>query len=172
MRLNIELDLTKAQGVDEVAEVDKRKISTAEEAISFSKAIISLLKTKGNAHNSTVNGIRKVNLPQLKKVYLRGAEHLLPEKTRGQAAMARVNLYLRILSANDLGKVVLQDADSNGKQSWEIDLTSAWKPSEEDIQLAEKECLAYDVDYNFDNNDLYFTDESPLAFANALRNLL
>ena len=69
-------------------------------AISFSKKVIEALKNKVKEHNAKSS--RKVSLSQLKKVYRRGAGAFSsshrPGKTRGQWAMARVNMFLRMMS--------------------------------------------------------------------------
>jgi hypothetical protein len=67
-------------------------------AITFSAKVTESLKNKVKEHNSKYS--KKVTLSQLKKVYRRGAGAFSsshrPGKTRGQWAMARVNMFLKM----------------------------------------------------------------------------
>ena len=67
-------------------------------AINFSERVINALKNKVKEHNDKFS--KKVTLSQLKKVYRRGAGAFSsshrPGKTRGQWAMARVNMFLKM----------------------------------------------------------------------------
>ncbi len=67
-------------------------------SIKFSEQVTQSLKNKVKEHNSKY--ARKVTLSQLKKVYRRGAGAFSrshrPGKTRGQWAMARVNMFLKM----------------------------------------------------------------------------
>lgn len=69
---------------------------------SFSERVLDFLKLKVQFHNSKYN--KKVTVSQLQKVYRRGAEsfatHGRPGKTRGQWALARVNMFLKMLSGS------------------------------------------------------------------------
>jgi len=66
--------------------------------ITFSDKIIQSLKNKVKEHNEKHS--KKVTLAQLKKIYRRGAGAFSsshrPGKTRGQWAMARVNMFLKM----------------------------------------------------------------------------
>ena len=67
-------------------------------AINFSAKVVEALKNKVKEHNSKHS--KKVTLGQLKKVYRRGAGAFSsshrPGKSRGQWAMARVNMFLKM----------------------------------------------------------------------------
>ena len=67
--------------------------------ITFSEKVVSALKNKVKEHNEKYS--KKVSLTQLKKVYRRGAGAFSsshrPNKTRGQWAMARVNMFLKMM---------------------------------------------------------------------------
>lgn len=73
-----------------------KKVSSSE--IVFSDRIMTALKNKVQDHNERHK--KRVDLTQLKKVYRRGSEAFSvshkPGKTRGQCAMARVNMFLRM----------------------------------------------------------------------------
>ena len=68
-------------------------------AITFSAKVTTALKNKVKEHNEKHS--KKVTLGMLKKVYRRGAGAFStshrPGKTRGQWAMARVNMFLKMM---------------------------------------------------------------------------
>lgn len=68
-------------------------------AITFSERITKALKNKVSEHNKKYS--KKVSLTQLKKVYRRGAGAFSsshrPGKSRDQWAMARVNMFLKMM---------------------------------------------------------------------------
>lgn len=70
--------------------------------ITFSEKVITALENKVKEHNSKYSN--KVSLTQLKKVYRRGAGAFSsshrPNKTRGQWAMARVNMFLKMMKGD------------------------------------------------------------------------
>lgn len=67
--------------------------------ITFSEKVVTALKNKVKEHNEKYS--KKATLSQLKKIYRRGAGAFSsshrPNKTRGQWAMARVNMFLKML---------------------------------------------------------------------------
>jgi len=80
---------------------DKNKPGSASKdgpSITFSESVVNSLKNKVKEHNAKSS--KKVTLAQLKKVYRRGAGAFSsshrPGKTRGQWAMARVNMFLKM----------------------------------------------------------------------------
>lgn len=88
---------------------DKNKEGSAGEkggSITFSAKVIEALKNKVAEHNK--NNSKKVTLSQLKKIYRRGAGAFSsshrPGKTRGQWAMARVNMFLKMVSGGKVKK--------------------------------------------------------------------
>jgi hypothetical protein len=170
MRRNIELDLTKKQEQPAVPQVDSKKIVNEEESIEFSKNVIQLLKAKVKEHNSS--NASKITVNDLKKVYLHGTNIILAEKTVGFSALARVNMYLRIIKAETLDSSFLGKTLKLNRSNLEIDFTDNWEPSAEDVKLTEQEALAKNLDKNFSLNELYFDEESPLTFGTTLRNLL
>jgi len=107
---------------------------------SFSDRVLEFLKQKVEAHNARHE--RKVTVSQLQKVYRRGAEsfatHGKPGKTRGQWAVARVNMFLKMLSGarvkddyrkadNDIAHagVIIDDGVRNENFLTEEDLIAA-----------------------------------------------
>jgi hypothetical protein len=72
------------------------------EKITFSEKVEQSLKNKVKEHNDKQS--KKVTLSQLKKIYRRGAGAFSsshrPNKTRGQWAMARVNMFLKMMKGD------------------------------------------------------------------------
>lgn len=131
-------------------------------AISFSAKVIEALKNKVKEHNSKSS--RKVSLSQLKKVYRRGAGAFSsshrPGKTRGQWAMARVNMFLRMMSGKSV-KDAYRKADSDVARAFElIDISDNWQVEDIDFEQAEADVKEFNLDYDFQNiEDLYLDDE-------------
>ena len=71
---------------------------------SFSDRVLNALKQKAVAHNAKYS--QKVTLSQLQKVYRRGSEMFSefgrPGKTRGQWAIARVNMFLKMVGGSNV----------------------------------------------------------------------
>lgn len=133
------------------------------DAITFSNKVIESLKNKVREHNSSHS--RKVTLSQLKKIYRRGAGAFSsshrPGKTRGQWAMARVNMFLRMMSGGKV-KDAYRKADQDvAKGSLDfLDVSDSWTPEEEDFLKADldiKEIGEFDFE---DPNELYLEDYS------------
>jgi hypothetical protein len=74
--------------------------------ITFSEKVVTALKNKVKEHNEKHS--KKVSLTQLKKVYRRGAGAFSSShrvgKTRGQWAMARVNMFLKMVRGGKVKK--------------------------------------------------------------------
>lgn len=115
-------------------------------SITFSEKVINSLKSKVKEHNEKHS--KKVTLAQLKKIYRRGAGAFSsshrPGKTRGQWAMARVNMFLKMVRG---GKV---------KKSYRAADQDVAKGSEE--YYLEKEGEAFDdfedIEFNLAKIDL------------------
>jgi len=135
----------------------------SDKAIEFSKKVIEALKNKVKDHNS--KNKKKVTLNQLKKVYRRGAGAFSsshrPGKTRGQWAMARVNMFLRMVSGKQV-KDAYRKADSDiAKAKYEFIAEASLNPTDEDFEIADKDIEQYDLN-NFDFisvEELYLDDE-------------
>ena len=71
---------------------------------NFSDRVLNALKQKVVAHNAKYS--QKVTLSQLQKVYRRGSEMFSefgrPGKTRGQWAIARVNMFLKMVGGSNV----------------------------------------------------------------------
>jgi hypothetical protein len=88
---------------------DKNKSGSAGKgggSITFSEKVIQSLKNKVAEHNEKHS--KEVTLGQLKKIYRRGAGAFSsshrPGKTRGQWAMARVNMFLKMVRGGEVKK--------------------------------------------------------------------
>lgn len=110
--------------------------------ITFSEKIVEALKNKVKEHNEKYD--KKVSLDQLKKVYRRGAGAFSsthrPNKTRGQWAMARVNMFLKMMSGQSV-KDAYRKADQDiakGSQEYycESEAEIFWQFDELDFALA------------------------------------
>lgn len=135
----------------------------SDKAIEFSKKVVLALKNKAKEHNS--KNKKKVTLGQLKKVYRRGAGAFSsshrPGKTRGQWAMARVNMFLKMVSGKPV-KDAYRKADSDiAKASCNNYIIEAnLEPDDEDFIQADEDIKQYNLDFDFSNADeLYLDDE-------------
>jgi hypothetical protein len=136
----------------------------SDKAIDFSKKVIEALKNKVKEHNS--KNKKKISLAQLKKVYRRGAGAFSsshrPGKTRGQWAMARVNMFLRMVSGKPV-KDAYRKADSDIARASTNDYTveANFEPNDEDFNQADEDIKNFNLnDFDFLSADeLYLDDE-------------
>ena len=109
--------------------------------ITFSDRVLDSLKNKVKEHNSKYS--KKVTLSQLKKVYRRGAGAFSsshrPGKSRGQWAMARVNMFLKMVRG---GKV-----------------KDSYRKADQDVAKASANVLIDDGV----RDELFFTEEDLIA---------
>jgi hypothetical protein len=138
----------------------------SDKAIEFSAKVVEALKTKVKEHNSKYS--KKVSLSQLKKVYRRGAGAFSsshrPGKTRGQWAMARVNMFLKMMAGKPV-KDAYRKADSDVAKASEIDISDNWLPNDDDFLQAEADIKEFNLDYDFENvEDLYLETEDDKVF--------
>ena len=139
-----------------------------DDAVSFSVKVIEALEKKMREHNTASSN--KVSLKQLKKVYRRAAGNVFADVpdtdgNKGKWAMARVNMYLRILNGEPLPRETYAsiDFDFVGK---DIDLIDAVIPTKEDFLKASEDIEKFDLNYEFNNiNDLYLDDEDQESFS-------
>ena len=136
----------------------------SDKAIEFSKKVVEALKNKVKEHNS--KNKKKVTLGQLKKVYRRGAGAFSsshrPGMTRGGWAMARVNMFLKMVSGKSV-KDSYRKADNDIARASTNDyiIEASFEPNEEDIKEAEEDIKKYNLnDFDFVSEDeLYLDDE-------------
>lgn len=131
-------------------------------AISFSAKVVEALKNKVREHNSKHS--RKVTLSQLKKVYRRGAGAFSsshrPGMSRGGWAMARVNMFLRMMAGGKVKDSYRKaDQDISRASNEIIDISDSWQPEEEDFARAMVDIESVG-DFDFDSpDDLYLDDD-------------
>lgn len=135
----------------------------SDKAIEFSKKVVLALKNKAKEHNS--KNKKKVTLGQLKKVYRRGAGAFSsshrPGKTRGQWAMARVNMFLKMVSGKPVKDAYRKaDSDIAKASSNNYIIEANLEPDDEDFIQADEDIKQYNLDFDFSNADeLYLDDE-------------
>tara|TARA_R110000824_G_scaffold136625_1_gene300268 strand:+ start:781 stop:1302 length:522 start_codon:yes stop_codon:yes gene_type:complete len=132
-----------------------------EEAVNFSIKVVEALEQKMQDHNSANDN--KVSLKQLKKVYRRAAGNVFAEvpeveQERGTWAMARVNMYLKLLQGEPFSSHTKAKTDLTLVE--DVDLMDSLIPSPEDFILAKEDIFRFELNYKFENvNDLYLEDE-------------
>jgi len=137
----------------------------SDNAISFSNKVVEALKNKVKEHNSKHS--RKVTLSQLKKVYRRGAGAFSsshrPGMTRGQWAMARVNMFLRMVAGGKV-KDSYRKADQDVSKAFikVIDVSDSWEPEDQDLTQASLDVLEIG-EFDFDNVEDLYLDEDEIS---------
>lgn len=138
-----------------------------DEAVNFSVKVIEALEKKMREHNAA--SFNKVSLKQLKKVYRRAAGNVfadVPEinDNKGKWAMARVNMYLRIVNGEPLPRETHATVNFNCVEK-DIDLIDAVIPTKQDFLQASEDIKRFDLNYNFNSiSDLYLDDEDNESF--------
>lgn len=137
----------------------------SDKAIEFSKKVVEALKSKVKEHNAKYS--KKVTLGQLKKVYRRGAGAFSsshrPGMSRGGWAMARVNMFLKMVRGGKV-KDSYRKADSDIARAsvFDYEVEVNFEPDDEDFAQAEIDIKEYNLnDFDFDSvEELYLDDES------------
>ena len=135
--------------------------------ITFSDKVIVALKNKVKEHNEKHS--KKVTLGQLKKIYRRGAGAFSsshrPGKTRGKWAMARVNMFLKMVRGGKVKKSY-KAADSDvakGSEDYFIEKVddAFYKFEDIDFQLAKIDLVKAGIEVweqNQEAEELEFTE--------------
>jgi len=130
--------------------------------ITFSEKVITSLKNKVKEHNEKHS--KKVTLSQLKKVYRRGAGAFSsshrPGKTRGQWAMARVNMFLKMMRGGKV-KDSYRAADQDIAKAFEVCIEDAnsFLPTVENLIEAKLELQKLGIEDNLDDEFYNFLDD-------------
>ena len=147
----------------------------SDKAIEFSKKVIEALKNKVKEHNG--KNKKKVTLGQLKKVYRRGAGAFSsshrPGKTRGQWAMARVNMFLRMVSGKPV-KDAYRKADSDIARASVNNYTieANFEPNDEDFDQADEDIKNFELnDFDFNSIDELYLDDEEDSIVYGLENI-
>ena len=135
-----------------------------DKGIEYSKKVIEALKNKVKEHNS--KNKKKVTLGQLKKVYRRGAGAFSsshrPGMTRGGWAMARVNMFLKMVRGGKVKDSYKKaDSDISRASVFDYEVEVNFEPDDEDFAQAEEDIKNYKLeDFDFSSADeLYLDDE-------------
>ena len=126
--------------------------------ITFSEKVVTALKNKVKEHNEKHS--KKVTLSQLKKIYRRGAGAFSsshrPNKTRGQWAMARVNMFLKMMRGGKVKKsyrAADQDVARGSEDYYVEELGRAFVDYEEiDFALARLDFVRMDASSESDQD--------------------
>lgn len=147
-------------------------IRSESDSITFSEKVTLSLKNKVKEHNAKYK--KKVTLSQLKKVYRRGAgafsKSHRPGKTRGQWAMARVNMFLKMVRGGKVKDAYRRaDQDVAKGSSIDLDFFDEILIDESELQAAQEEMEELGIahlDFDDVENDLFLTvDEKPVTLA-------
>jgi|TARA_B100001939_G_scaffold336783_1_gene340320 hypothetical protein len=149
----------------------KVMIESESDSITFSEKVTQSLKNKVKEHNSKSK--RKVTLSQLKKVYRRGAgafsQSHRPGKTRGQWAMARVNMFLKMMRGGKVKDSYRKaDQDVAKSSTLSLDYFDEILMDEDELIAAQEELDELGIghfDFEDVENDLFLSvDEKPFVF--------
>jgi hypothetical protein len=155
-------------GCDEQECDNARPIIGEEIEIEFNKRVVDALRERVRAHNKKYQ--QKTSLLQLKLVYKRGAiafsENHASGKTRGECAIARVNMFLKMLRG---GKVreSYKEIDENIIISPETAPESVenFRFTIEELIEAKLYCqrfgVEYDESYSFLEDEDFLNDSYP-----------
>ena len=149
-------------------------------AVDFSVKILKAFEEKTEEHNKQ-NPDSETTFQQLKRVYIRGATDCYyknSSKSLNLLGLARVNMYLRYKSGGKISDMIPRESIPSKiegltfeSQSTKpllsdfLDVTSGWKPSEEDFTKAEEDIKQYNLDYSFSNiEDIYLEEYEKMQF--------
>ena len=155
---------------------DDSKADSAEDensAIKFSARLVELLGIKMRGHNKA-HSQNKVSLSQLKSVYSNAAKNYnYAGYSRGEWALARVNLFLRVTKGERADIISSYEHTSLGGLVFETkiiaenehDISLGWVPSQVDFTIAKKEIEGHKLNYNFSSvGELYLEDYKKPSF--------
>ena len=141
-------------------------VSSQSESIELSQKIVEVLASKVESHNNEFD--KKVDTSQLKEVFRNAADQKEPSEdwTKCQFAMARVNMFLDMLSLERI-KEVYRKSELEIVHGKEIDYFDHIIVDAKYIEAAKKELNEVGIgnlDFNDAEEDLFLeTDETPLT---------
>ena len=138
----------------------------------FSAKLIGSLKSIVKNHNKSVPE-NKTTFNQIKEVYLNAANnYCYAGYSRGEWALARVNMFLRILSGDKPESMTGYEEKNMAGLTFatkviqpieELDISINWVPSQQDFTKAKKEINQNELYFNFASTDeLYLEDYKPI----------
>tara|TARA_Y100000310_G_C20648740_1_gene798182 strand:- start:1294 stop:1803 length:510 start_codon:yes stop_codon:yes gene_type:complete len=133
------------------------------DAIGFSIKIVNALQEKAKEFNS--HNKRRMTVQQLKKVFCLAVQEYEPEDagcSNVEWAMARVNMYLRMVSGQI--KKLSKNLDNAQKISYNkfVEITANWKPSKEDFSAAKTVIEKNSLHFTFKTIEELYLDYQPI----------
>ena len=155
---------------------DNPKVETSNDedsAIKFSARLVGLLGMKMRAHNKE-HSQSKVSVSQLKSVYSNAAKNYnYAGYSRGEWALARVNLFLRVTKGEKADVISGYERTSLGGLVFETkvigedehDISLKWVPSQIDFTTSKREIEEHKLNYHFSSvGELYLEDYTRTDF--------
>lgn len=127
--------------------------------IGYTNRIITALKNKVSNHNQNCQS--KVNLNQLKQVFIEGASSKVGEHSLLICGFARVNMFLRLLNSESLIKQFKSSSNMpvSVLKGLVLNIASVLTPDIYDFISAAEDIENNKLDFNFNSiNDLYIQD--------------
>tara|TARA_Y100000593_G_C4108676_1_gene236847 strand:- start:30 stop:530 length:501 start_codon:yes stop_codon:yes gene_type:complete len=148
-------------------------LGTEEASIKFSSRLVGLLSSMMKVHNKE-NPKDKVSLSQLKSVYCNAARnYAYAGYSRGEWALARVNLFLRVVKGDKPSVISDYEKTSLGGLTFETkilatvehDISFDWVPSQNDFTKAKTDIKENKLNYHFSSvGELYLEDYTRISF--------
>jgi hypothetical protein len=163
---NLEYELSSSPGRrrDEI-EIEINTTPPREEgdAIAFSIKIANALQEKAKEFNS--HNKRRMTVHRLKKVFCLAIRDYGSENTGCSNvvwAMARVNMYLRMVSGQI--EELAKNLDNAQRISYNkfVEITANWKPSREDFSAAKAAVEKDNLHYEFETIEELYLDYQPI----------
>ena len=136
--------------------------SSGDEAVEFSKKLLGFLEQEIKKFNS--KNERKLRLSQARKMYCLGTKlkEQDEEYTTNEWGLARVNLFLRIISGN----IEELNLDISKKTSYNklMDITHQLIPTLEDFQKAKNDSRDHELHYPYEDIEELYIEEKPIGF--------
>ena len=153
--------ISRSRDHDFVIEVKPQEVQQQDDVVKFSVGIINALVEKIEAHNSSQP--KKVTLHQLKKVFCDSLEDYMQNEdvSNTEWALAKVNLYLRIVSGEHAGTV---NVVNTYKKPNLIEVSANWLPSQKDIDAAKLTVQEKKLVYAFESIDDLYINFQPIQW--------
>ncbi len=129
-------------------------------SLIHTKEIIAAIKNKVKDFNLTSE--KKVNYEQLRMVFLEGATNLVENKKILDCGFARINMFLRLISADSFAKEFKKNISLSPKSIKSknvFNFSDYLSPLENDFIKASEDLKSYKLNFEVqDINNLYFVD--------------
>tara|TARA_R100000808_G_C2141675_1_gene149494 strand:+ start:1463 stop:1972 length:510 start_codon:yes stop_codon:yes gene_type:complete len=140
------------------------KANGEDDAVKFSLGVVDALKEKVKNFNSSSS--KRTNITQLKRVFCLAVEDYpfidSTECSKIEWAIARVNMYLRMLSGNL--QRLSDSLSDNQKISFNefVEISANWTPSEEDFLDAKSIIEKHSLHFKFDTIEELYLNYQPI----------